>query len=218
MNADEIREKFPAEVKQIEKEAIERYLDDKRIEVDHFTFYRTYWQSARKMPKAMQSAFVMGLLDYAFMGVVPTLPAQAETAFILARPNLDHSIDHVLSGVKGGRPPKISKTNAEATGDDDNPGNRESVKEIVDYLNSKAGTRYKASTADTVRKISARLADGFSVDDCKRVIDNKVTDWLGDEKMSQYLRPATLFSSSKFEGYLNQSSEEKRGSKYADYR
>ena len=76
------------------------------------------------------------------------------------------------------------------------------VKSIVDYLNSKLGTKYRAQTANTRKHIIARLKEGYSVDDFKRVIDSKYSDWSGDTKMSRYLRPDTLFGS-KFESYLN---------------
>lgn len=74
--------------------------------------------------------------------------------------------------------------------------------EIIDYLNAKAGTRYKASTASTRKHIKARLDEGFTVEDFKAVIDKKCSEWLGNSKMEQYLRPETLFGT-KFEGYLN---------------
>ena len=74
--------------------------------------------------------------------------------------------------------------------------------EIVDYLNAKAGTRYKASTANTRKHIKARLDEGFTIEDFKTVIDKKCAEWLTNSKMEQYLRPETLFGS-KFEGYLN---------------
>ena len=80
----------------------------------------------------------------------------------------------------------------------------EVVKEVIDYLNQKAGTKYRATTAATKRLVGARLKEGFTVDDCKKVIDNKVADWLADEKMKNYLRPNTLFQASKFESYLNE--------------
>lgn len=74
--------------------------------------------------------------------------------------------------------------------------------EIVDYLNTKAGTRYKPSTASTRKHIKARLDEGFTIDDFKTVIDKKCDEWLSNSKMEQYLRPETLFGT-KFEGYLN---------------
>lgn len=73
--------------------------------------------------------------------------------------------------------------------------------EIVNYLNEKAGTGYRAGTEDTRKHIRARLSEGFTVEDFKTVIDKKVKEWKGTE-MEKYLRPMTLFST-KFESYLN---------------
>lgn len=74
--------------------------------------------------------------------------------------------------------------------------------EIVDYLNEVLGTNYKTSTAKTQSAISARLKEGFTVDDFKRVISSKVAEWRSNERMAKYLRPETLFGT-KFESYLN---------------
>lgn len=76
------------------------------------------------------------------------------------------------------------------------------TEEIVDHLNQRAGTRYKATTASTRKLIKARLKEGFTVDEFKIVIDKKCTDWLNNRDMAQYLRPETLFGN-KFESYLN---------------
>ena len=76
------------------------------------------------------------------------------------------------------------------------------IKEIVDYLNSKAGTKYRHSTTNTQKHIRARLAEKYTVDDFKTVIDKKVIEWKGTD-MERYLCPDTLFGT-KFEKYLNQ--------------
>lgn len=73
---------------------------------------------------------------------------------------------------------------------------------IVEYLNKKAETKYRASSKKTRTCIHARIAEGFTIDDFKTVIDKKCADWIGDAKMEQYLRPETLFGT-KFESYLN---------------
>lgn len=77
------------------------------------------------------------------------------------------------------------------------------IKEIIDYLNKKTNSNYRPSTKATQTKIKARLAEGFNVDDFKRVIDIKCAEWLNDANMSQYLRPETLFGT-KFESYSQQ--------------
>lgn len=74
-------------------------------------------------------------------------------------------------------------------------------KYIVDYLNEKAVCSYKPTTPKTQQLIRARVNEGFTEDDFKRVIDNKVAEWKGTD-MEKYLRPETLFGT-KFEGYLN---------------
>lgn len=76
------------------------------------------------------------------------------------------------------------------------------IKDIVEYLNLKTNSSYRYSSDKTRRTINARLNEGFTLDDFKKVIDIKTTQWLGDQKMEQYLRPETLFGT-KFESYLN---------------
>ena len=79
----------------------------------------------------------------------------------------------------------------------------EKVKAVIDYLNEKANTKYRYSTQQTRQLINARLKEKYTVDDFKAVIDCKVKDWGNDKKMSEYLRPQTLFGT-KFESYLQQ--------------
>ena len=75
-------------------------------------------------------------------------------------------------------------------------------KEVIEYLNEKAGTKYRYTTNKTKTLIRARYEEGFELDDFKSVIDKKVNTWLNTD-MSKYLRPETLFGT-KFEGYLNE--------------
>lgn len=82
-------------------------------------------------------------------------------------------------------------------------------KDIVEYLNQKTGKSFKESSSKTKTLIKARLNEGFTLEDFKKVIDIKTEEWLNDSKMNQFLRPETLFSN-KFEGYLNQSKPERK--------
>jgi uncharacterized phage protein (TIGR02220 family) len=83
---------------------------------------------------------------------------------------------------------------------------------VIEHLNSKAGTSYRASANATQRHINARIAEGFTLDDFKTVIDKKCAEWSKTD-MAKYLRPETLFGS-KFESYLNaqSSAPQKEGS------
>ena len=77
------------------------------------------------------------------------------------------------------------------------------IVEIVNYLNEKTGKKFSSNTASTRKHIIARLKEGRTVDDFKKVIDTKCAQWLGTQ-FSGFLRPETLFAPTKFENYLNE--------------
>ena len=75
-------------------------------------------------------------------------------------------------------------------------------RDVINYLNRQTDKHYKSTTKKNQTVIRARTDEGFTLDDFKKVIDNKVSEWKGTD-MEKYLRPETLFGT-KFEGYLNQ--------------
>lgn len=75
-------------------------------------------------------------------------------------------------------------------------------KEIIDYLNSKTGKKYRDNVQKNKSLIKARWSEGYRLKDFKQVIDNMFKDWSGT-KYAKYLRPETLFGT-KFDSYLNQ--------------
>jgi uncharacterized phage protein (TIGR02220 family) len=97
---------------------------------------------------------------------------------------------------------KANVSQAEEDKEEDIDKDKEIYISIVSYLNEKAGTKFKHTTGKTKSAIKARMAEGFTVDDFKTVIDKKCAEWIGDPKMEKYLRPSTLFGT-KFEEYLN---------------
>ena len=79
----------------------------------------------------------------------------------------------------------------------------EEYREIIGYLNEKTGKKFSARSRVNQGHISARLKEGFTVEDFKRVIDVKWFQWHDDAKMAKFLRPETLFGT-KFDRYLNE--------------
>jgi uncharacterized phage protein (TIGR02220 family) len=79
------------------------------------------------------------------------------------------------------------------------------VTEIVNYLNASTGKLFRSNSRKTISVIQARISEGFTLDDFKKVIDTKTAKWKYDLKMQDYLRPETLFGT-KFESYLNEGS------------
>ena len=75
---------------------------------------------------------------------------------------------------------------------------------VISYLNDATGKNFRGAKTDR-SAISARLSEGYTIDQIKSVIDRKAKQWGGDPKMDKYLRPSTLFRPSSFEGYVNES-------------
>jgi uncharacterized phage protein (TIGR02220 family) len=82
------------------------------------------------------------------------------------------------------------------------------VKSIVDYLNEKSGKRFAPQSKETIKVIEARIKEGNTLDDFKKVIDTKCAKWLRTD-FEDYLRPITLFGT-KFNSYLNENPTIKR--------
>lgn len=99
-------------------------------------------------------------------------------------------------------------------GDGAQKDNTEAVKAIIDYFNERVGTHYTYRNKEVNGFINARLREGFSIEDFKTVIDNKIASWKGTE-WEQFLRPKTLFAPSHFEDYLNE--RPKKGAVRDDY-
>lgn len=77
------------------------------------------------------------------------------------------------------------------------------AKEAIDYLNEKTNSGFQ-KVETNLRMVRARLAEGFSIEVVKSVIDRQVERWGSDPKMSEYLRPKTLFAASNFASYAGQ--------------
>lgn len=111
--------------------------------------------------------------------------------------------DEISDNKSNNKPDNKSTTNQQQINTNKNDKNDNNIyKYIVEYLNEKANKNFKPSTKKTQSLINARIREGFSLDDFKKVIDIKCSQWLGTE-MEKYLRPETLFGT-KFEGYLNE--------------
>jgi len=105
----------------------------------------------------------------------------------------NHKESKPLSGKPDESAPKTSKPKT----------NGAETSEVISYLNEKAGTNFHLVEANT-KLVAARLREGATLAEIKRVIDFKVSEWSADSKMRDYLRPATLFNAEKFAQYAGQ--------------
>lgn len=81
--------------------------------------------------------------------------------------------------------------------------------EILSYLNEKADKNFNHKAESHKKLIRARWNEGYTVENFKTVIDNKVSQWFGKfdkegKPLDQYLRPSTLFALKHFDNYLNE--------------
>lgn len=122
-----------------------------------------------------------------------TITTMAEEGFIKVLSNdMDISIDDVV--LRGSTAELFKDEESKAT-------------EVLEYLNkvitkdnpNKRGFSPKPSA--NKKFINARLGEGYTVEDMKKVIDTMYKEW-SNTKYDIYLRPETLFNPTKFAGYL----------------
>ena len=83
------------------------------------------------------------------------------------------------------------------------------IKTIVEFLNSTVQRSFKWQTKETQQLIRGRLAEGYSIEDFKTVIEYKKDKWTGTDQ-EEYLQPSTLFRPTNFENYLQQAKKDKK--------
>jgi len=122
------------------------------------------------------------------------------------------------NGKLGGRPKKTQSVilaNPEITGSKTNqnqnqnqlntlsgkpdPQEKKPSLVVLEHLNLKSGRSFKPVAAN-LKLIESRLKEA-SLAEVLAVIDRQAAKWGNDEKMAEYLRPATLFAARNFASY-----------------
>ena len=106
------------------------------------------------------------------------------------------SVENTLSEVQ-----KVHTIKTENTKTENNNNKLLICKEVISYLNLKAKKNFKFDTASHHKFIKARLKEGYTLEDFKKMVDIMSTKWIGTE-YEQYLQPQTLFGN-KMDNYLN---------------
>lgn len=199
---------------------------------DAAIIYRSHVEAIRQLPEDQRIEAYEAIITYCMDDEMPDGGIGAFTVG-MAKPMLDKWKAKREAGAKGGSTEKQTiskqkannkqteatekqtepkekekekvkeKKNKDMSGEPDSPPLMVAVRQIVDHLNEKAGTKYMASSRATVELIKARLNERWTVEDHIKVIDNMTAAWKGDPKMEEYLRPSTLFARAHFEEYLN---------------
>jgi len=75
-------------------------------------------------------------------------------------------------------------------------------KEAIAYFNQKADTNFSDSDTATVRLLTAIYSLGYTLDDVKLVISDRVAKWKDNEESRKELEPLTLFEKANFKHFL----------------
>lgn len=79
------------------------------MERDQFTFYRSFWEALKALPKKDQLPFVMAVCSYALDGESKPLSGAPYASFLLVKPILDKASKKAANGKQGGSKPKANR-------------------------------------------------------------------------------------------------------------
>lgn len=84
------------------------------MERDQFTFYRSFWEALKVLPKKDRLPFVTAICTYVFEGESKSLTGQASASFLLVKPILDKASKKAANGKRGGSKPKANLKQTES--------------------------------------------------------------------------------------------------------
>lgn len=204
---------------------------------ESFVFYKSFYDSIKELDPNDQVKIYNAIFEYEYYQREPKLSGVAKSIFTLILPQLEANNKRYENGKKGGRPKKETeekpKNNQKETKVKPNVNVNDNVNvnvinnnlsstvdEIINYLNQPDTDEpirsFTKTSKSTRSKISARLKEGFTIDDFKDVIFYKYNQWVkkpvqfNNGVMSEtYYRPDTLFSTN-FENYLQEYREKSK--------
>ena len=77
------------------------------------------------------------------------------------------------------------------------------IDKVIEDFNRVSGKNIRLKNKEARKFANARLNEGFTLADFKRVHRNKA-EWLDSEKMFRFYRPSTLYRPTHFDEYLNE--------------
>lgn len=84
------------------------------MEREQFTFYRSFWEAMKALPKKDQLPFVMAVCSYALDGESKPLTGAPYASFLLVKPVLDKASKRASNGKQGGSKPKANRKQTES--------------------------------------------------------------------------------------------------------
>lgn len=129
-------------------------------------------------------------------GKVTRTPSCGETVVRSNRRTVNRTLSNI--NIKNYQNKEITNKRKEKSSASAEPA----ISEILDYLSKKVNTKYSPTVKAYQDLIKDRLAEGYTVDDFKTVINNQAFSWQNTPAW-QYMRPSTLFKAEHFDEYLH---------------
>lgn len=85
-----------------------------RIERNQFTFYHSFWEAMKLLPKKDRLSFVEAICSYAFGEEMKAPTGAAAASFLLVKPILDKASKKSANGKHGGSKPKANSKQTES--------------------------------------------------------------------------------------------------------
>jgi hypothetical protein len=163
-------------------------------ERNQFTFYRSFWEAVKGLPKKDRLPILESIIEYALDGKSPSGLSQSQSAFfLLVKPNLDASRKKAANGKQGGSKSKAkskqTETKKENEEENENEIEIEGEKEkkqtalVLDTLFESFWSAYPNQIArDAAKEAWDELK--LSVEDAQRIIASVAT-WRKSEAWSE---------------------------------
>ncbi|MBR4855156.1 MAG: hypothetical protein IKU94_00840 [Bacteroidaceae bacterium] len=103
------------------------------MERSQFTFYRSYYDAIKVLPKKEQTAVILAICAYALDNEEPKLTGTASAIFTLVRPTLDSGRKKAIGGMKGTPKKDIEKISERPAKDKAKEKEKEKEKENECY-------------------------------------------------------------------------------------
>lgn len=126
---------------------------------NQFTFYRSYYEAIKVLPKKEQTAVMLAIAAYALDDEEPKLEGTSAAIFLLVRPTLDAGRKKAIGGSNGTSKKDKDKIEGRTQEEADNEKEKEGEKENECY---KKNTRFRAPSSEEVYAYCQE--HGYSVD------------------------------------------------------
>lgn len=183
-----------------------------------FVLYKDQWEIIGQLNTNQRGQFLEVIFKYVRGEELPEMENEVRLVFTMIKAQLlrdKHKWENEvekrreaghLGGIKSGEARSKSKQNEANKASASQPKTKghsykQEATEVLDWLNHVTGKNYRAVDSN-LELIANRLKSGVTVQQCKAVIAIKNRAWKDDPKMSQFLRPETLFGKTKFESYI----------------